>query len=271
MLKVPWTSILSTHKKKWDSLSRLHYIPLNENSITIVIHGHFICTNYYKINKCHCFLEWSYENISHFFAMYQPKKLIQGFFGIYLIFGKVYKYFNLNFKLIMGLPLLQRWKIATNWTYFLFIFTTHWWVDQCKCFHFWYIKFFCSSNKDLVQPQALKFWPYTFLDVFGKLSSLGYKSLCFPSMEVHILHLIWWTLPLLSITLSHQCKKIAHASLKCIYPPMIFFSLFSTTFGLNDSPCIFSQLKLSFMQININSIMGGDLDLYTGRWDWIWN
>ncbi len=103
-------------------------------------------------------------------------------------------------KLIMGLPLPKRWKIATNWTYSLFIFTTYWWVDQCKFFHFLYIKFLCSSNKDLVQPQALKFWPYTFLNVFCKLSSLGYKNLCFPSMEVHILHLIWWTLPLLSIT-----------------------------------------------------------------------
>jgi hypothetical protein len=48
-----------------------------------------------------------------------------------------------------------------------FIFTIYWWVDQCKFFHFFYIKFLCSSNKDLVQPQALKFWPYTFLDFFA--------------------------------------------------------------------------------------------------------
>lgn len=172
-------------------------------------------------------------------------------------------------KLIMGLPLPKRWKIVTNWTYFLLFFTIYWWVDQCKFFHFFYIKFLCSSNKDLVQPQALKFWLYTFLDVFCKLSSLGYKNLCFPSMEVHILHLIWWILPLLSITLSHQCRGIVPTSLKCIYPPWFFCSLFSETFGLNDSTCIFSQLRFSFMQIDINSVVGGDLDLYMGRWDWI--
>jgi hypothetical protein len=29
-----------------------------------------------------------------------------------------------------------------------------------------------GGASDLIQPQTLKFWPYTFLDVFCKLSSL---------------------------------------------------------------------------------------------------
>jgi hypothetical protein len=55
-----------------------------------------------------------------FFTMYQAKKSIQCFFGMCLIFGKVYKSFNLNLKISHGPSLAQKMEDCNKLDIFSF-------------------------------------------------------------------------------------------------------------------------------------------------------